>query len=91
MSSVKFSYWSSPHITTKSGLKRASSALIAAKASRLRLRCSAAAAAPWSSAHSLRIAAGQLAGSFIAAGTRLPPSVLRKKMLMSASVNRKPE
>src|SRR5579871_729846 len=64
MSSLKFSYWSSPNITTTSGLKSTS-------------RARAAAAAPQSSPNSSRNGAGQLAGSFIAAGMSGSASAVR--------------
>jgi hypothetical protein len=46
MSSRKFSYWSSPKMTTKSGAKASSALRTARKPSTSRRRCSVAAAAP---------------------------------------------
>ena len=86
MSSRKFSYWSSPQITTKSGLNASSSSRMRRKPATRRARCSSEDAYPSSSPYSIRIGSGQLLGFFISSGICLfPRSVLFKGIALSSS------
>ncbi len=84
-SSLKFSYWSSPQITTTSGAKASSSARTRSSPATRAARWAAAAVAPLSVPHSARIASGQLAGSFSAAGMAGSSMVFSRMKAICAS------
>src|SRR5260370_32173435 len=87
MSSLKFSYWSSPHTSTKSGLKSSRILRIARKSlpKRSPQRC----AADWPSSlpSSASSSGGQLAGS-LRAGSTLGASSTRLKTSVNRSLGR---
>ena len=62
MSSRKFSYWSSPQITTKSGANSSRTRRALRNPDISASRCRRAADSPWSAPYSSRIAAGQPSG-----------------------------
>ena len=85
MSSRKFSYWSSPQMSTRSGWKASSAARALRRPTSIAARWRAAAFVPRSSPHSSRISAGQPAGSFAACGTSGSSSRFRRIDAMSSS------
>jgi hypothetical protein len=69
MSSLKFSYWSSPHIRMKSGLNASSAARVFSSQPTRAARWRVADEVPSSLPHSARIGAGQPAGLLSASGS----------------------
>src|SRR5437660_306764 len=84
MSSLKFSYWSSPHTSTKSGLKSSRILRIARKSLPNRSPQRLAAESPSSLPSSARSSAGQLAGS-LTFGSTLGASSTRLKTPVKVS------
>src|SRR5207249_7667324 len=84
MSSLKFSYWSSPHTSTRSGLKSSRILRIARKSLPNRSPQRLAADRPSSLPSSARSSAGQLAGS-LTFGSTLGASSTRLKTPVSVS------
>src|SRR5437764_2542569 len=87
MSSLKFSYWSSPHTSTKSGLKSSRILRIARKSLPKRSPQRLAAERPSSLPSSANSSDGQFAGSFTA-GSTLGASSTRLKTPVSPSFGR---